>query len=317
MSSAKTKKRRRSQAPVAFVYFLTMLIVLGVLGGFVGWLLKQYGIIGNNDVKNENTSNYVAFTDMFVRVTDRGILGEVAVIRFCPTESKVDILPISPYTISSSGNNKTFREIYAEGGALKLQKEVSEVFGINISHYATLNPSAFDNCMDIFGGFSYTPPEDLYKLDKNNNANDLSLSKGEVVTLSGRQIRLICAYNVFSGGWQENTKFLGLALKETLNNAFRQSGLTSDNMDNIYRIISSAGDTDITKDIFKIQRSYIRDMLRENITPCEDIVPEGTWIDGTHFKPSEDFKNTLAETFKEGADIESSGSESSEASLQG
>ena len=82
--------------------------------------------------------------------------------------------------------------------------------------------------------------------------------------------------------------------------------MTSDNMDNLFRIITENSDTDLTKDTFKIQRGYIRDMLRENITPCQTYVPEGDWIDSGHFKPSADFAKKLKATLESTAADESS-----------
>ena len=314
MSSAKTvnkkKKKRNSQAPVALVYFITLLLFMGIIGGFAVYMLKQHNILGNDNSDNTPKAKYVSFTNLYARVTGNGVLADMAVIKFRPTDKKIIIVPISAYTVDSTQNNKTLRDVFAKGGVMKLRKAVEQNYNIKIDHYATITPSAFDSCLDIFGGFSYTPMEELYYLDKNSNAGDLSLDAQKTVTLSGRQIRLISSYPVFSAGRQENIKFLGTALTESLNNGFRQPSITSDNMDNFYSIITANSETDIDEDTFKYQRSYIRDMLKENITPCESIIPEGQWTDETHFKPSDDFKNKLKDKFAEkGSAVAESSSE--------
>ena len=43
------KKKRRSQAPIALVYFITMIIFLFVIGMLALYALREFGVIGNDD----------------------------------------------------------------------------------------------------------------------------------------------------------------------------------------------------------------------------------------------------------------------------
>lgn len=300
MSSTKNKKRK-SQAPVAFVYFLTMLVFLGTLGMLSMYILKRCNVIGDNSSSSDVKTQSVAFNNLYARVNSKGILCDATVIRIAPESKKVIIVPISAFSADSQ-SNKTFRELYADGGITRLKKAVKDNYGLDTDSYASITNSAFEDCADIFGGFSYSPPEELYYLSK-DNANDISLEKGQLTNLTGRQIRLICSYPVFSEGKQGNTEFLGTALKELLNNAFRQSQITTDNLDNLYDIITANSDTDLSKDTYKLQKSYIKDMLQENLSPAETMVAEGTWTDTSHFKVSDDFVKSLEKMMTETAPV--------------
>lgn len=157
---------------------------------------------------------------------------------------------------------------------------------------------------DIFGGVTYKADEELYYLSKNNDENDISIMKGELATLGGRQIRLLAQYPVFANGKQGNNEFLGVALETLVNSMFQQYKITQDNLDNIYQIITTNSDTDMNVDDFKLQKSFIKDMLTGGITPATAMVPEGTWSkDDKDFTISEDFiiklKEKSAETTPE------------------
>lgn len=294
MSDTK-KKNRRSQAPIALVYFLTMLIFLAAFAVISVVLLEKFNVIDNNSSTTEVKIKSVTYNNLYARVNSKGVLCDLAVVRIAPESQKIVVIPISAYTVSSSQNTKTFRELYAEGGITKLKKAVIETYGLDVDNYVSVSNTAFETCADIFGGFSYTPPEELYYLSQGSNDNDISLNKGELVNLSGRQIRLICSYPVFSSGKQGNTEFLGTALKELINNAFRQSKITIDNLDNLYDIITSNSDTDFEKEDFKLQKSYIKEMIQENLTPADAMIPQGEWTDDSHFKVSDDFVKSLSQ----------------------
>jgi hypothetical protein len=103
-------------------------------------------------------------------------------------------------------------------------------------------------------------------------------------------------YPVFEAGKQGNLEFAGEALYALINNAFQYANITTDNLDNIYDILTSNSDTDFTNDDFKLQKSYIRDMLSSGLSPAELMCPEGTWSsDDESFEVSSGFKAELRE----------------------
>ena len=292
------KKKRRSQAPIALVYFITMIIFLFVIGMLAFFALKQFGVIGNDDSNTDSGIKSPVYNTLFARVNSKGVLADAAVIRVAPDAKKIIVMPVSAFTVSGS---QTMREIHETGGMVKLEAAVADTFGITIDNYVSLTNDAFENAADIVGGITYTPEEELYYLSQDNDENDIAIPSGELTNLSGHQIRLICQYPVFSEGRNGNMKFLGTAVTMLLNNAFQQANITKDNLDNFYNIFTANSDTDWTNAQLKEEKTYLKDMLDQNLTPAEALVPEGEWTDDSHFKVSDKFKESVQTMLKDTA----------------
>ena len=293
-SAAKRKRKKRSQAPVALVYVVTVLIFMALISMLSIYLLKTFHII--DDKKEEEPVVTVqTFNDLFARVNSKGVLSDMTLIRIDPTDNSVLVVPISALTLNSA-NKVTMRETFAQAGMAGVKEAVEGTLGMKIDNYATLSNDAFERVCDIYGGITYMATEELYYISKDNDENDITIMKGEMSTLSGRQIRLLTQYPVFSKGKQGNNEFLGEAMESLINNMFLHSNITSDNLDNLYNIITTNSDTDMNVEDFKLQKSYIKDMLSEGIVPAEKLVPEGVWADkDENFTISEDFITKLKE----------------------
>ena len=61
--------------------------------------------------------------------------------------------------------------------------------------------------------------------------------------------------------------------------------------------MTSNSDTNITKNDHKLHKSYISEMLSENLEPAVKLVPEGTWTDEKHFTVSDSFKAELSDAY--------------------
>ncbi len=293
-SAAKRKRKKRSQAPVALVYVVTVLIFMALISMLSIYLLKTFHII--DDKKEEEPVVTVqTFNDLFARVNSKGVLSDMTLIRIDPTDNSVLVVPISALTLNSA-NKVTMRETFAQAGMAGVKEAVEGTLGMKIDNYATLSNDAFERVCDIYGGITYMATEELYYISKDNDENDITIMKGEMSTLSGRQIRLLTQYPVFSKGKQGNNEFLGEAMESLINNMFLHSNITSDNLDNLYNIVTTNSDTDMNVEDFKLQKSYIKDMLSEGIVPAEKLVPEGVWADkDENFTISDDFITKLKE----------------------
>lgn len=274
-SAAKRKKKKRSQAPVALVYVITVLIFMALISMLSIYLLKVYNIIGN-DKEEEPAVTVQSFNDLFARVNSKGVLSEMTLIRIDPTNNSVLIVPMSAMTLNSA-DNSTMRDIYSRSGMAGVKSAVESTLGIKVDNYATLSNEAFERICDIYGGITYRAPEELYYLSQENDDNDIFIQKNESVTLSGKQIRLLTQYPVYSNGKQGNNEFLGEAMESLINSMFQQAYITQDNLDTLYNIITTNSDTDMNTDDFKLQKSYIKEMLSAGISPAEKLVPEGIW----------------------------------------
>lgn len=295
--NGKKKKNKRSQAPVALIYFVTLIIFCGVFGLFAKMIIEK---VANPAAKEADVSNTFidSYNTLYARVNNKNVLSDLNVMRICPEQNRIIIIPMSALTVSTADTGKTFREVYEEGGIRGLQSAVNNTFGISTNYYVTLSNDAFEEVADIVGGFSYVPPEELYYLDPTSDKNDISFREGKPVMLSGRQIRLICQMSVFSKGRQGNVEFLGEALVGLINNAFDQVEITTNSLDVIYNKLTSNSSTNLSENDYKQHRVYIKDMLKQQIQPAEALVPDGTWVDEGHFKPSDSFLNTLYSTME-------------------
>ena len=291
VKNRRRRKKRRSQAPVALIYFTTLLVFLAAFGLLAKYLMERLNTRAPEEV--DYSDAYIdSYNTLYARVNSKNVLSDLFVMRICPEQAKILMIPMSAFTVSPD-TGTTFREVYADGGIRKLQDAVNSTFGISTDYYCTLSNQAFEDVIDIIGGFLYAPEEELYHLAA-EDGNDISLRANKAVTLSGKQIRLICQTNVFSKGRQGNTEFLGQALVGVTNNAFDQVEITTNSLDIIYSKISSSSSTNITENDFKQHKTYIKDMLQKNIQPAYSMIPEGQWAgDGSTFTVSSEFKQKL------------------------
>ncbi len=290
------KKKIRSQAPVALVYFISLLLALSLAGGVSYYLLKKYDVFkpSSADSKKDSTR---AVSILFVRVNDTGDFQDLCVMRVDPFTKEIIVVPQSSVTKTSDGRN--YKEIFDQGGAAQLRSKVSETLGsVPIEYYATITNSSFEQVADLMGGMSYTAPQELYYISQESGKDDISIQKGDLVTLSGRQIINIASLDIFNTKKQGNLEFLGVALEQVINNGFRQTAVTKDNLYNIYEIMTTGSDTNITKDAFNEIRRYLEAMLDERVIPAKTLAPTGTWnSDYTAFTMGKEYISIVTNAF--------------------
>ncbi len=291
----KQAKKRKSQVPVALVYFATLMLFIAVFGLIASFIIDKLNEL--NDPKPVNNKTPVAsFNLLYAHVNSKNVLAEMAVVRVSPETNKVVLLPVSSY-IKNDENDKTFREIYEDGGVVKLKTAVENTFGVKVDNYVTVSNKAYERLIDMIGGIIYTPKEDLYYIAK-NDADDISIRSGQAISLVGRQIRLISQYPVFESGKKGNLEFMGEALEQLVTSALRQTSITKNNLDNMYNIIIENSDTDWDKNSFKIHKTYIKNMLDTNDTQCILLTPDGEWSDNK-MTVSDQFNDELKKVIEE------------------
>ena len=292
---AKTKKKR-SQAPVALVYFLSLLLALSLAGGVSYYLLKKYEVFKPTSADSKTDSTR-ALSILFARVDDTGDFKDLCVMRVDPFNKQISLVPQADVTKTSDGRN--YREILKSGGMDLLKNKVSETLGgIPIEYYATVTNSAFEQVADLMGEMSYKAPQELYYISQESSKDDISLQKGDLVTISGRQIVNLATLDIFNNKKEGNLEFLGQALEQVINNGFRQATVTKDNLYNIYEIITTGSDTNLTKDVFNEVRRYLEVMLDERDIPAKTLAPQGTWnSDYTAFTMSSDYIKQVTGVF--------------------
>lgn len=291
----KQAKKRKSQVPVALVYFATLMLFIAVFGLIASFIIDKLNEL--NDPKPVNNKAPVAsFNLLYAHVNSKNVLAEMSVVRVSPETNKVVLLPVSSY-IKNDESDKTFREIYEDGGVVKLKNAVENTFGVKVDNYVTVSNKAYERLIDMIGGIIYTPKEDLYYIAK-NDADDISIRSGQAISLVGRQIRLISQYPVFESGKKGNLEFMGEALEQLVTSALRQTSITKNNLDNMYNIIIENSDTDWDRNSFKIHKTYIKNMLDTNDTECILLTPDGEWSDNK-MTVSDQFNDELKKIIEE------------------
>lgn len=291
--SAKAKKRK-SQVPVALVYFATMLLFLAVFGLIAFFLINRIEEL-NQPEPPAPTPVTPTFNTLYARVNSKNVLGDMSIVRISPENNSVTVIPMSSFI--KADNDKTFREIYNDGGIQDLKKSVESTLDLTVDNYLTISNKAFDNMVDLLGGVIYTPSEELYYLS-DNDADDISLRKGQTVTLVGRQVRLLFQYPVFSEGKSGNLEFMGMAMNSIIRSVFKQTSITTNNLDHMYEMVTENSNTDLDKTTYKEQKGYIKQMLSTNAVNCKMLLPSGVWTDDK-MTLSLDFKNQLSQLIQQ------------------
>ena len=292
---ARKKKKKRSQAPVALVYFISLLLGLSLAGGVSYYLLEKYEVFkpSDNDSKQDKTRST---NILFARVSDQGDFRDLAVFRIDPFKKEILIVPQPAMTKTAAG--KQYKEVMADSGVSGLQRAVGTALGLNIDYYATVTDSAFEQVIDIMGSMSYKAPQELYHISQESSRDDISIQKGDLVSLTSRQIRNLMDLDIFNNSRQGNLEFAGKALEDVVNNGFRQAAVLQDNLYNIYEIITAGSDTNITKDVYNELRKYLNEMLEERDIPARTLLPEGYWNnDYTAFTMKSEFVSSVGREF--------------------
>ena len=294
---ANTNKKQRSQAPVALVYFITLLLALSLVGGVSYYMLNKYKVFSPEKSDSENEAPK-SMNLLFARVSDKGEFKDLCVMRVDSVKREIILVPQTDVTKTRDGS-KTYKQVLAEGGMKKLQRAVADNLGVDIQHYMTVTNSAFEQVADFMGGMSYTAPQELYYISQESNKDDISVPKGDLVTLSGRQIiNLASIDTIYNTKKQGNLEFLSAALEQIINNGFRQSDVTKDNLFNLYEILSKNSDTDINKEVFNEVRKFLNVMLEEKDIPAKSLKPTGMWnSDFTAFTMNNEYLSTVASSF--------------------
>ena len=85
---------------------------------------------------------------------------------------------------------------------------------------------------------------------------------------------------------------MGTAMDSLIKSTFKQTSITTTNLDNMYNIITENADTDLDKNKYREQKKYIKKMLDTNAINCKMLLPSGIWTDD-ELNLSDDFKEQL------------------------
>ncbi|MBR6045125.1 MAG: LCP family protein [Ruminococcus sp.] len=291
---AKTKKKK-SQAPVALVYFLTLLLFMAIFAFIATKLLKKVTFDKTSSTTDTVRTDH-SFSLMFARTNQMGSLCDVAVYKVIPEENHVIIVPLPAETVDSS-TGKLFKETYISGGITNLKQSVEQTLNISIDHYVTVSEGAFESIFDIIGGVIFTPSEELYRISENDDEADISYRAGIPVELTARQARILLASGLLPEGKKSEQDLFASILNQLTVNAFQQATLTKNSLDNIFNKLVNGGQTDYTNADYRENKPYLTELLDKNIKPVLLKKPDGEWKEDDRFVIAQTFMNELAEVY--------------------
>ncbi|MFT3950511.1 MAG: LCP family protein [Oscillospiraceae bacterium] len=292
-ADGKPARKKRSQAPVALVYFLTLMLCL-VVFGFAGMKLMQSLSSTGDDASSVPTAQSAGISEannrtMLFLMIDSGKVSNCAVIRSLPATGKLVVIPLSPATVCEG---QTISNLYAAGGIISVRKSLETELGITTDKYMTVTGDAFDKVVKLTGGVLYTVTEELFYRDPITKES-VAYPKGTKTALEGAQLRMIMNYPTFSDGAAANVKVTGTLLADWLNTVFQTAGLTDDDIDSVFNALYEQSDSNITTVEYKVAKVSINYLRNNAVRPAYCIIPTGTWSPAGTFTVSAVFKEML------------------------
>lgn len=301
---AKNKKKRRSQAPIALVYFSTMVVFIVIFGAIAIKLMNEMVLeperssstvsVESNNPTEENNQTF-----LYMVKNDKNSLDSVMAARFMPADGRILLVPLSPYTTASAdGNGQTLDQVFQSGGAKETVKAVSEVLGIDIDKYMSMGEKCFENLCDNIGSITYEVFENMYYVDDDSD-DVVNYSKGDKISLEGSQIRMFMTYPKYKNGYSQNVSVAGDLMKSLINNGFKLQ-TTRDNLDSIYsNLLEESADKNFTQNDFSETEEFYYYVMDNYDNPAETLVPTGTWSNnGYKFTVDGTFKAQIKSMFK-------------------
>ena len=300
---AKDKKKRKSQAPIALVYFSTMVIFLVILGSIALIFMKNLVLepkksssvsISDNTPTDKNNQTF-----FYMVKDDKNNLKTAMLARCLPADGKLMLVPLSPYTmITHGGSNQTMAQIFKSGGAPDTTSALGETLGISIDRYMSMGEECFENVCDNIGSITYEVLEDMYYIDKHSD-DVTNYTKGDKISLQGSQMRLFITYPKYKNGYSQNVTVAGEFMRSLINNGFKLQ-TTRDNLESIYsNLLRESSEKNFSAGDFEETKEYYYYVIDNFDNPAYMLTPTGTWSDkGYQFTIDDAFKTQLKSAFK-------------------
>ncbi len=123
----------------------------------------------------------------------------IFLLGFNDTQKQVTAAQIPSNTMVNDGGNKRFLgDLYTSRSANFYKEFVQTEVGLIPDYYITMPTSAIANMVDLWGGISYSVPQDMQSFDEAHNMK-IDLKAGQQ-TLNGDQAVQLLSFNGYSGG---------------------------------------------------------------------------------------------------------------------
>ena len=298
----KNNKKRKSQAPIALVYFSTMVVFIIIFGAIAIGLMNKMVIepekATSSVAEDSNPTDKDNQTFFYMVKDDKNKLETAMLARFMPADGKIMLVPLSPYTTASADSNgQTIDQIFQASGASETAKALSETLGISIDRYMSMGQTCFENLCDNIGSITYEVEENMYYVDKNSD-DIVNYSKGDKISLEGSQIRMFITYPKYKSGYAQNVLVAGEFMKSLINSGFKLQ-TTRDNLDYIYsNLLKESSEKNFNVNDFQETEQFYYYIMDNFDNPANVLIPTGTWSDNEKFTFDETFLMQVKTEFK-------------------
>lgn len=297
----KKKKKGKSQAPVALVYFITFTVVLLIIGGVSLFVMERFVLKDDSSTASTSSDDSPKTSDnttkFYLLQSDSGELEMTMLERFLPKSKEIVLLPLSSKTASADG--QTLAALYESGGSSEVKSAVEEILDITVDNYIVLSHENFENLIDNIATISYTVPEDMYYVDQNSD-DVTNYQKGEELTLFGSELRLFLTYPEYADGAQQNVKVCGELISQVINQGLSTT-LTVQNLSSTFNtMVKNSEDKDFSLNDFTDRTQTLIEYIADNSNePANYITATGSWNDDeTVFTVSDEFPEQLKNLFE-------------------
>lgn len=301
-NNIKKTNKRKSHASVALVYFITLAVVLLVIGGISFFVMEKFVFTDESSVTSSEQDLTPTKSDnathLYMMVDDKKNLETILVERFLPGSAKIVLLPLSEKTVAAD-SSQTLAKAYASGGSSEVTENIEKLLDIEIDNFIVLNHSNFENVIDNLATINYTVPETVYYIDDDSD-DVLNYEQGEELTLFGSEMRLFLTYPDYNDGPGHNQKVFGELLSKVINQGLSTS-LTVQNLGSTFKtLVKGSDDKNFSLNDFNDEMKNNIDYIIDNSNePAQYITATGVWnAEGTQFTVEESFKTQLKNLFE-------------------
>jgi len=181
------KGKRRKKRGTGKRIFLFILLVLLIVGGFIGFRVQQNGgglkgFLATAVGHDANTLKNLPKIYCLLLGQSENLTDTIMIAEYDPQEQQASILsiPRDTYIGNNRANVTAWDKINAvyQTGVGNVLKEVNELTGLDIKYYLKVDTQAFKKLVDAIGGVEFDVPIDMKYDDKRQNLH-INLKAGK------------------------------------------------------------------------------------------------------------------------------------------
>ena len=294
------KKKKSPQHSTAFIFIMTLLVSLIILG-IVAYIILDAIVFKKaetGDVKIKESFYTPDIKDnetILIIGENEGTLEYTVLMYYNALHSRILFTPIPVNTFSQVNTRKaTLEDFYKKDDPKNLCRAVENLFDISVQKYIKLTPSLLNTIVKNTSNLSFPLVCDMdYKNPKTNEVTQFS--KDAKNSFNGSDLRKIILYPNYPDGIFYNMYYTGFIARNLVNNFVTTSDEIISSLDNIYNDVILKSTTNIEEYDFYSKKLSFLYMIDKNKEPAIFMLPKGDINEKNYFIVSDEYKNTVNE----------------------